>query len=217
MKRFAIIVLLTAAVGLLPTGAQADSVTLQDWAAGDFAVNGGNGGPFRATTTGSLVGDREFLTFCIEFSQSFNYGMTYNFTLADTLTDTTRWLYYEALTSGYTSWYQTATGSQLGSTVGSQIQYAFWYIEGQRTLAQIGGASSDAYKVAVYALANQNWDDLYAAGNRVYAMKLVSATGIQAQDQLAHTMEMVPVPEPGSTLLYASIMGMLLAWRKRRS
>ena len=56
MRRFAIIVLLAAAIGLLPAGAQADTVTLQDWTAGDFAANGGNGGPFRATTTGSLVG-----------------------------------------------------------------------------------------------------------------------------------------------------------------
>ena len=34
MKRFAIIVLLAAAVGLLPAAAQADTVTLQDWTHG---------------------------------------------------------------------------------------------------------------------------------------------------------------------------------------
>ena len=74
----------------------------------------------------------------------------------------------------------------------------------------------NAYEVAAYALANENWADLYAAGNRVYAMKLVSSTDVHAQDQLVHTVE--TVPEAGSTLLYGtSILGMLLAWRKRRS
>jgi len=215
MKRFAIIVLLAAAVGLLPAAAQADTVTLQDWTTGDFAANGGNGGPFRATTAGPLLGDGSFMTFCIEYNQTFNYGVTYNFTLADTLTDSTRWLYYQALTGGYASWYATATGSALGSNVGANLQYAFWYLEGQRTLAEIGGSGSNAYEVAAYAIANQNWGDLYAAGNRVYAMKLVSVTGAPVQDQLAHTVE--TVPEPGSTLLYSSsILGMLLAWRRRR-
>lgn len=216
MKRFAIIVLLAAAVGLLPAAAQADTVTLQDWTAGDFAANGGNGGPFRATTAGSLLGDGSFMTFCIEYNQTFNYGVTYNFTLANTLTDSTRWLYYQALTGGYASWYTTATGSALGSSVGANLQYAFWYLEGQRTLAEIGGITGNAYEVAAYAIAHQNWGDLYAAGNRVYAMKLVSVTGAPVQDQLAHRVE--SVPEPGSTLLYGtSMLGMLLAWRKRRS
>ena len=230
MRRFAFLLVL-AALLLRPSVAAADSIVLADWTSGDFANNAaGGGGPFQASTTGTLLGDIDFITMCIEFNEHFSYGTPYTFTLSDSatnggvgggnpdpLSDATKWLYYQAVTGGYTSFYAIATGLAPNANVGASFQYAVWYLEQEQTAAQIGGVTSSGYLLANYALANQNWGSLSAAGNRVFAMNLTDVNGSPVQDQLAYRFESTvtqqAVPEPGSLLLVGS--GLIAVYRRR--
>jgi hypothetical protein len=210
------------------TSATASTVTLTDWTDGDFADNAaGGGGAFKATTTGTLLGSGSFMTFCIEFNEHFGYGGTYDFTLSggavhggvsggdpDPISDETKWLFAEASTGGYTSFYTTATGLGLGSGVGAVFQEAIWYLEGERTSGEITLAG---LALANYALTNQNWNSLYAAGDRVYAMNLTSG-GSPAQDQLAYVHGAsvnLNVPDSGSTLALLAT-GLVALWSLAR-
>ena len=228
MTRFAWVVLAILAVVAIPAAARANTITLTDWTSGNFAANAaGGGGAFLATTTGELLGSSAFMTFCLEYNEHFSYGGTYNFELSggavgggvsggnpDPVSDATMWLYYQALSGGYSSWYFAATGSKPDGYVGATFQEAIWFLEGERDAGQI---SSAGLAMANFALANQNWGDLYAQGHRVYAMNLTSASGGPAQDQLAY---IAPVPEHGSLLLFvtglAGVGGLRRAWRTRR-
>jgi hypothetical protein len=227
MKRLSFFILLTLAIVSMPAVARADTVKLYDWtAAGNFVANGGNGGPFRAETSGSLLGTSSFVTFCLEHNENFSYGTDYIFTLSgaaknggvsggypeDPVSDATKWLYYQAVTGGYSTWYTTAVpGAALADVnIGANFQYAIWALEGEMSLAS--GSGGD--RVANYALNNQNWSTLAAQGHNVYAMNLVTAAGAPVQDQLAY---MAPVPDGGATLtlLAGALVGMG-ALRKRR-
>jgi len=233
VRRFALLVTL-AVLLLRPSVAAADSIVLADWISGDFANNAaGGGGPFNATTTGTLLGDINFVSLCIEFNEHFSYGTSYTFTLSDNafsggvdggnpdpVSDATKWLYYQAVTGGYTSFYAIATGLAPNANAGANFQYAVWYLEQEQTAAQIGGVTSPGYRLANYALDNQNWASLFAAGNRVFAMNMTDVNGSPAQDQLAYGFENnvteqvvpVPVPEPGSLLLMGS--GLIAVYRR---
>jgi len=211
MTRKVAVLFALVAVLAVPSFAKADTVLLTDWTTGDFETNAAfGGGPFRATTTGALLGNSSFVTFCLEFNEHFSYGGTYDFTLSDAavsggvsggnpdpLSDATRWLYYQARFGGYASWYTGATGLPASASVGAAFQNAIWWLEGERTAAEIGGTGSAGYLMAQWAVANQNWSALYAQGHRVYAMNLTSVTGGQVQDQLAYAS----VPEPATMLL----------------
>lgn len=204
------------AVLVMPPLVSASTVTLTDYNLGnaDFANNiAGGGGPFAARTTGATLGMSEFVTFCLEFTEYFSLGGTYDFTLSDNavnggvaggnpdpLSDATKWLYAHVASDAYSSVYTDATGLGLSNNVGAHIQAAIWYLEQERTASEIGGPTSAGYRLATYAVANQNWSALFAAGHRVYAINLTDAAGGFYQDQLAYQTA-APVPEPSAMLL----------------
>ena len=190
-RRFSVLGALMSLLAM-PSVVGAGTVTLSDWNTGDFAGNAaGGGGPFKATTSTPL-GD--FVTFCVEFNEHVRYGRQYNFTLSDAtndggvsgqlpglnidpLSDATKWIYTEVRTGGYTTFAAFGTGAY----VGARVQEAVWFLEGERTVSEIGVSSWD---LAQFAL-GQDWNALHGAGHRVYAMNMTTSTGGRVQDQLA--------------------------------
>ena len=196
----------------VPSLAVSSTVVLTDYTTVPFATNAPHGGgAFLATTSGQTGSDPvlgTFITFCIEFTQHFSYGTLYNYVLSDSadgavggpsdpVDDATKWLYYEVRTGGYSSIAEFGSPADI---VGVRIQEAIWYIEQERLASDIGAAS---LALAQYAVAHQNWSQLFSEGNRVYAMNLTDAAG-RHQDQLAFLpggREISSVPEPASLLL----------------
>jgi len=201
---------------LLPSAAVAGTVTLTDYSSGYFANNASGGGrPYLATTNGGPLGNTSFVTFCLEASEHFSYGTSYTYALNDgavnggvagqtspnydPLSDATKWLYYQVATGNFVSWYATVTGMAPNADAGAGFQYAFWYLEEEKTSGEI---PSLGLSLANYAVAHaSDWTPLYASGSRVYALNLTDSSGGFHQDQLGFEQLAHPVPEPASLLL----------------
>ena len=182
IRRFAVLLSL-ATVLAIPSLAHATTVTLSDYSGIDshFTENApGGGGPFTATTgaDGGLLGNNvSFLTFCIEFNEHFSYGDEYNFELSDgaknggvdggnpdAVSDATKWLYYQAVTGGYSSLpFESGIGTD--NFVGARVQEAIWFLEQERAVGDISAASKT---LADYAFDNQNWSTLEGLGYQVW-------------------------------------------------
>jgi hypothetical protein len=208
-------------VGSIP--AHAGTITMTDWVTdGDFKKNApGGGGAFKAVADGGPLDELEFMTFCIEFNEHISLAGTYNYTLSDQavaggggpnpdpLSKATKWLFYHAVTGGYSTVLTTALGAHDPLNSGWYVQEAIWYLEEERSASQIDAKS---LTLANYASANENWDLLLSLGHRVYAMNLTTSGNALSQDQLAY----LPTPEPASLLLALSGGSALLAGMRRR-
>jgi hypothetical protein len=145
-------------------------------------------GDYNGTYGGNRVsGDgrsdsNSFLSFCVEFNEHLSFGSTYYTEIStsakdggltggnpDPISATTAKLYSEfrSLVSNAASSSIDSTGkfnSLFGSTLDgaetTAIQWAIWYAEGERTLAEIGGNGFDTGSLAerVYAWARDNND-----------------------------------------------------------
>jgi hypothetical protein len=218
-----VVAVLTFALLLVPGVALANKVQLTDITVGDFAINGGNGGAFLATTKddGDLANNTSFLTFCLEITQTFNLGGTYNYVLndravsgggnsqpndilnpGDIVSDATKWLYYQAISGGYQT-LAPLVGNLAQS--GAYIQKAIWVLEDEIALSSV-----NAQIQALVGIANSNafaWGGLQADGHQVYAMNLTDNSGSQKQDQLAYLK--VSVPELGTVAYVAPAIPIL--------
>ena len=203
-----------------PNLATAGTVTLNDWTTGNFAVNAPDGGgAFEATTVGGPLGNSSFLTFCLEFTEHFEFGQPYNYELSDRamgggegggptgdpLDDRSRWLYYTAVTGAYNAWDATLFGGNWGN-IGWYIQEAIWFIEQERDWSQI-----DAYSRNLVTLANSQAGSINLAGI-VQVMNVTAFDGSPRQDQIV----MVSVPDQGiPQLLVFAVLGTLLCIHNR--
>jgi hypothetical protein len=198
-------------------------------------------------TTNGVTG--AFQTFCMEYTEHFTPGTTYDYTVdtaayaggfdgavgtppSDPVSSKTAYLYTQ-FWNGVLSWtdhngvlqnYTYALGNGRASDA-LELQNAIWFIEGERTKEQIGGETSDAWKMYLQAkdavAVGGSWWNLYHDENNlatignVRVMNLTAqGTGAFAQSQL--TMIAVPLP-PAAFLGFSLMSGAGLAgWLRRR-
>jgi hypothetical protein len=166
---------------VLPWSASAGTVKIEDWTqAGHFKNNSPDGGgPFLATTTGGPLGNRTFMTFCLEFNENIALGNTFSYELSDS-----------AMNGG-------TGGGPLGDPMsegnlnysGSYIQEAIWYLEQERTSLQISSFALALAERASTAAAHATtgWAALAALGHSVQALNLKNLSGNLKQDQIVWT------------------------------
>lgn len=180
-----------------------------------------------------------FQTFCLEYSEHFVPGVTYSWTMSteaknggasgqfpvgsatDPLDARTAYLYTQ-FWRGALSQYDYVLGSTNRSVTSAQLQNAIWYLEGERTLAQIGGVTSQAYlwvtEATTAVSSGGSWHQRWGANGlgNVRVLNLTDTAGNPVQDQLF----LVPVP-PAALLGLGMLGGIggigVLRKRRRRA
>jgi hypothetical protein len=177
-----------------------------------------------------------FMTFCLEHNEFISPGTVYNVALAtyayaggvsntaapggvnpayggpgDSLDYRTAYLYSKLMTGTLDAAVSTFVFQQAMS--GQAFQQAIWYIEGEQTLAEIGGTSSLAYQLVLNANAavapGGSWG---ATLGNVRVMNLTDDDGTARQSQLI----IIPLP-PGSGMATAGLTCLFAAAHRRRS
>jgi hypothetical protein len=219
--RLIVVHALFAIVLFAPWSASAGTVKIEDWTeAGHFAINAPlGGGAFLATTTGGPLGNRTFMSFCLEFNERIVLGNTFNYELSDNakaggggagpdgdpLSDATKWLYYQTVAGGgYDELVTQVAGSGNLANSGWYIQQAIWYLEDERAASQIHAYSLALANLAITGAANATtgWAALNALGHNVQALNLKNAAGDLRQDQIVWTFAPpTSVPDGDSSTL----------------
>lgn len=209
---------------------------------GEFKVIQFTGASLAPMGPGVALPGSFFSTFCLEYSENFSSGQQFNWELNtvaragggdaahgaqldgagwfDPLDARTAYLYTN-FWKGTLSWlgagnvlktYDYDIGpDRVGSA--AALQGAIWYLEGERTLAEIGGNTSDAYYMTVAATNAVNsgaWNGI----GMVRVLNLTDAQGNRRQDQLVIVMPLPPAALLGMGLM--SGVGAFGAWRRRR-
>ena len=203
----------------VPRNAGADTIYVTDNLTYPFGTNATGGGPYVATTSGSLLGSRTFVTFGLEYNEPVAFDVNYEFVLSDNafhggvngavgdpVQNKTKWLYYQIASGAYATWGSGSPATNT-DTFGSSVQQAIWYFEGERRQNQI---DEGAQAVVDYVTGRfSEWTLLEAQGHHVLALNLTAPQGCvgasceQIRDQLAYAY--IPAPEPASMILFGSV------------
>lgn len=236
------------AVAAAAAAAEAGTIRLYNDTSGADAYSNGSGGEFLAKITGAnplpsmgagvqILPDtatyQTFQTFCLEHSEHFSPGTTYLWTIStgarnggvsgqttpnfDPLDATTAYLYTQ-FWHGKLSNYDYVLGSSDRSLAAKELQNAIWYLEGERTLAQIGGTGTQAWTWIQEATAatsvGGSWYQKHGTGiGSVRVLNITDASGNPKQDQLF----LVPLPPAAWLGLSTGLLAIAVRRRRRAS
>lgn len=177
------------------------------------------------TGTSGIIGSDSFQTFCIEYNEYISQGQTVSFGLSsaatlggvnvpgnpggnpDPVSIGTAFLYSQFAAGSLTGYDYTLAGRQ---TSAGLLQNAIWFLEGERTAADIGAnIFVDAVELEFTTLANAVLDA--GGAYNVKAVNLELLNGTRRQDQLY-----VAVPDGGTTLALLGLAMSSLAFIARR-
>ncbi len=210
--------------------------------AGEYKASNFTGMPVAALGSGVQVTTQgvtgAFQTFCLEYAAHFYPGTTYSWSLdtdarqgggighgtvngSDPLDARTAYLYTQ-FWDGVLAW-TTAGGQQkhydytVGagrSASGAALQNAIWYLEQERTLAEIGGVNSDAWQLVLQADAAVAQGGVwYGRGlGDIRVLNLTDRNGADIQSQLVRIVPLPPAALGGLALL----AGLGVVRRRRR-
>lgn len=222
------------AAGLVALSSSSLFGAIIDW---DNNYRTGVGGEFTLVDTGydlsaytsdtsGIIGADSFQTFCIEYNEYISKGQQVNVSLSssavmggantgpdvpggnpDPVSIGTAYLYSQFAAGTLAGYDYSLAGRQASA---GQLQNAIWYLEGERSLTQIGG-SNDFVTLAINmfgAVDNDTDDSLNGAARNANGDYNVSAVNIvrasdnyRRQDQLYVAPGGVTVPDGGASAL----------------
>lgn len=208
---------------VLLLGAQLASAQFlsNDVGAGSVIKLTSGSGPFNGTVTSGPSSGSTFESFCLEEYEYFSYGQSlyvkgvtnattnaagghYGASTSDPLSFETAWL--------FTKYSQGAYGNT--STVKSDMQNAFWHLEGEKALSALSSNAKSYVSAAQTAVTNG-----YTGYGNVRVLNLYTNAAYtntiagHAQDQL---VMLAPVPEPETYAMLLAGLGLMGFVARRR-